>query len=126
MRMNKSLTCLGCVLLALCACATWGCARKSSNVANVPDWAELDTEAVDLSPGQESTVRVAHGKAVKVAATGSDKKPTAGVTARLDGNKVCITAAGNAKPGPYSVTAFGASGYKTEVKVNVRRAVARR
>jgi len=126
MIMNRSLTCLGCILLALCACVTWGCGRKSANVANVPDWLDLDMEAVDLSPGQESTVRVAQGKAVKVTATGTDKKPAVGVAARLDGDKVFITAAGNAKPGTYSVTAFSGSGRTADVKVNIRRSVARR
>jgi hypothetical protein len=88
-------------------------------------WIELKVDFAILQGGA-GHVRVAHGKAVKVATKGSDNKPAAGVTARLDGDKVLIAAAGNARPGLCSVLVFSTTGNKADVKVNVKRAVARR
>jgi hypothetical protein len=76
----------------------------------------LEYEEIDLVPGADKTVKVKSGKAESVEGPPKD----AGVTAKLEGDKLTISAGKDAKEGPQTVTVKGGKKDAT-IKVNVKK-----
>jgi hypothetical protein len=75
----------------------------------------LEYEEIDLIPGQEKPVKVTKGKAEKAEAPADS-----GVTAKVEGDKLTISAAKDAKEGTHEVKVKGGKKGAT-VKVKVKK-----
>ena len=107
-----------CGTLALLA--TGGCDKatdkKASGSAQDGEVLLLVSEEIELIPGTEKQVQVKAGKAETVEAP-----KDSGVTAKVEGDKVTIAAAKDAKEGTHEVKVKGGKGKDATVKVKIKK-----
>jgi hypothetical protein len=105
--------CLALVGLAVVGC-TWSSSSKTSPGGE--ETLVIETEEIILEPGSEKVVKVKQGKAASAEAA-----KDSGVSAKVDGDKVTVSADKDAKEGPASVTVKSAAGKTATLKVNVKK-----
>jgi hypothetical protein len=105
---------------ALMLLAVAGCSKKDKDTKKDADGGSgddvvvLEYEEIDLIPGAEKEVNVKSGKAEK-----AEAPEGSGVTAKLEGKKLTVSAAKDAKEGTHNVTVKGGKKDVT-LKVNVK------
>jgi hypothetical protein len=96
-----------------------GCKKKDADKAETGgkdgDVLVLEYEEIDLIPGDSKEVKVKSGKAETAKAPDESK-----LTAKVEGNKVTVEAAKDAKEGTHQVTVKGGKKDVT-LKVNVKK-----
>lgn len=107
------MVCLAIVGLGAIGC-TWS-SNSKSNPGN-EEVLTIETEEIVLEPGTEKVVKLKQGKA----ATAEAAKDS-GLSAKVDGDKVTVSADKDAKEGPASVTVKNAAGKTATLKVNVKQ-----
>lgn len=105
---------LGAVTVAL---GSVGCDTNKAKPSGADDVLVIESEEIILEPGAEKVVAMKQGKA----ATAEVAKDS-GISAKVDGDKVKVTADKDAKEGPASVTVKNAAGKTATLKVNVKKA----
>jgi hypothetical protein len=81
-----------------------------------PDVVVLEFAEIDLIPGQEKEVKLKKGKAESAV-----PPKEAGVTAKVEGEKVIVKADKDAKEGSHDVKVKGAKGKEATLKVKVHK-----
>jgi hypothetical protein len=76
----------------------------------------VEYEEIDIIPGAEKQVNVKSGKAAS-----AEAPKDSGVTAKVEGGKVAIAAAKEAKEGTHEVKVKNAKGKEATVKVKVKK-----
>jgi hypothetical protein len=77
----------------------------------------FESEEITLAPGDEKEVKVKSGKAEK-----AEAPKDSGVTAKVEGDKVTVSASKEAKEGTHSVTVKGGKAKDATIKVTVKKA----
>jgi hypothetical protein len=111
---TKRLLAIGSILIL--AAAVIGCGSTAPQECSL---LELQYEAIDLRPGGACAVKVESGKAVA-----AEANRASGLTTRVDGDTVTITAAQGAKKGKHTVTVKG-RGREVTLTVNIKPDIVR-
>jgi hypothetical protein len=106
------------LFLAVAAFAAAGCSSAPSTAPGTGAEAIVfEYEEIDLIPGgAEKQVKVKSGKAES-----AEAPKDSGVTAKLEGDKLTVSAAKDAKAGTHKVTVKGAKGKEATINVKVKK-----
>jgi len=112
--MSKKLLSLLAAIVALAVAFAPGCGK--SNQPEGVAFIELQYEAINLVPGGRKQIQVKSGKAEKVVVN-----KRSGLTAKVEGDTLTISAQRNAPFGRHAVTVRNDNGKQATVMVNVKQ-----
>jgi hypothetical protein len=93
-----------------------GCSGDNPKSREKAEVFVLETYEITLSPGEQKDIKVKTGKPETAEA---DKE--SGVTAKVEGDKVTVSASKDAKEGTHTVIVKGGKAPEGTVKVNVKK-----